>query len=188
MRCSSDEDLRLIPEGGWPTAKTVRAVLSAHLEPPNRQGPRVEETSHGGELLPLSRSIALDHLASRGFSYATEETVIRRRPIPKFKLHPEASQHYELILDGAVRLYRDGREVCVNSAAGWREYKRRVSVMLQRQGRRCCLCNRPLALANATFEHQRRRGMGAAWRDDRIEKDGEPWNGAAHWTCNSEKG
>ena len=113
---------------------------------------------------------------------------LRRRPIPKFKLRPEVSQHYELVLDGAVRRYRDGREVCVNSAAGWIEYKRRVKVMLQRQGHRCCLCNRPLALGNATFEHQRRRGMGAAWRDDRIEKDGEPWNGCAHWTCNSEKG
>ena len=112
----------------------------------------------------------------------------RRRPIPRVKQHPEVSQHYELILDGAVRRYRDGREVCQDSPAGWREYKRRVSVMLQRQGRRCCLCNRPLALANATFEHQRRRGMGAAWRDDRITKDGQDWNGAAHWVCNGEKG
>jgi hypothetical protein len=115
--------------------------------------------------------------------------LIRRRPIPRFKLHPSVSQHYELILDGAVtRYFADGREVCVDSAAGWREYKRRVSVMLQRQGRRCCLCNRALALGNATFEHQRRRGMGAAWRDDRIVKDGQDWNGAAHWTCNVEKG
>ena len=114
--------------------------------------------------------------------------MIRRRPIPRFRLRPEVSQHYELILDGAVRLYKDGREVCVDSAAGWREYKRRVAVMVQRQGRRCSLCNRPLALANATFEHQRRRGMGAAWRDDRITKDGQDWNGAAHWVCNGEKG
>jgi hypothetical protein len=114
--------------------------------------------------------------------------MIRRRPIPKFRDYPEVSQHYDLILDGAVRVYRDGREVCVNSAKGWREYKRRVKVMVQRQNFRCCLCGRPLALANATFEHQRRRGMGAAWRDDRIEKDGQPWNGAAHWNCNSGKG
>jgi hypothetical protein len=114
--------------------------------------------------------------------------MIRRRPIPKFHEHPEFSQHYETILDGAVRVYRDGREVCQNSKAGWLEYKRRVKVMVERQNRRCCLCNRPLALGNATFEHQRRRGMGAAWRDDRIEKDGQPWNGAAHWVCNREKG
>lgn len=114
--------------------------------------------------------------------------MIRRRPIPKFRTHPEVSQHFDLILDGAVRRYRDGREVCVNSKAGWIEYKRRVKVMVQRQNFRCCLCNRPLALTNATFEQQRRRGMGSAWRDDRITKDGEDWNGAAHWICNGKKG
>ena len=114
--------------------------------------------------------------------------MIRRRPIPKFKLHPPVSQHYDLILDGAVRRYKDGREVCSDSPAGWREYKRRVSVMVQRQGHRCYLCNRRLSLGNATFEHQRRRGMGAAWRDDRISRGGQDWNGAAHWVCNSEKG
>jgi hypothetical protein len=114
--------------------------------------------------------------------------MIRRRPIPRFKLHPEVSQHYDLILDGAVRLYRDGREVCQDSYAGWREYARRVQVMVERQHHRCCLCKRRLCAANATFEHQRRRGMGAAFRDDRITKDGQDWNGAAHWVCNSEKG
>jgi len=115
--------------------------------------------------------------------------MIRRRPIPRFKTKPEFSQHYETILDGAVIRYHDsGREVCLDNKAGWIEYKRRVSVMLQRQGRRCCLCEKPLALGNATFEHQRRRGMGAAWRDDRITKDGEDWNGAAHWVCNGERG
>lgn len=114
--------------------------------------------------------------------------MIRRRPIPRFRIHPEVSQHFELILDGAVRRYREGREVCVNSKAGWIEYKLRLKVMLQRQNHRCCLCGRPLALANATFEHQRRRGMGSAWRDDRITKDGEDWNGAAHWVCNSQRG
>jgi hypothetical protein len=61
-------------------------------------------------------------------------------------------------------------------------------VMLQRQNFRCCLCNRRLSLANATFEHQRRRGMGAAWRDDRLETAEGKLNGAAHWICNSEKG
>jgi hypothetical protein len=114
--------------------------------------------------------------------------MIRRRPIPRFKLHPPVSQHYELILDGAVRRYRDGREVCQDTPAGHREYTRRVQGMVERQRFRCCLCNRRLALANATFEHQRRRGMAAAFRDDRIERDGQPWNGAAHWICNSEKG
>lgn len=122
----------------------------------------------------------------------------RRRPIPRsaYHYHPEAkgpSLRYELILNGAVRVYKDGsgnvvREVCQDSPAGWREYKRRVSVMLQRQNYRCCLCKGRLSLADATFEHQRRRGMGAAWRDDRITKDGQDWNGAAHWICNSLRG
>ena len=114
--------------------------------------------------------------------------MIRRRPIPRSRVYPEFSQHYETILDGAVRRYRDGREVCQDNPAGWLEYTRRVGVMVQRQNFRCCLCKRRLALANATFEHQRRRGMGAAWRDDRITKDGQDWNGAAHWMCNSERG
>jgi hypothetical protein len=114
--------------------------------------------------------------------------MIRRRPIPRSRDYPEVSQHWDLSPDGSYRIYKDGREVCVDSPAGWREYKRRVEVMVQRQNHRCCLCGRRLSLANATFEHQRRRGMGAAWRDDRITKDGQDWNGAAHWACNSEKG
>lgn len=114
--------------------------------------------------------------------------MIRRRPIPRSRSFPEVSQHFELISNGAVRKYRDGREVCVDSPAGWKEYKRRVETMVLRQQGRRCLCKRRLALSQATFEHQRRRGMGAAWRDDRITKDGEEWNGAAHWVCNVEKG
>jgi hypothetical protein len=119
--------------------------------------------------------------------------MMRRRPIPRsaYSYRPEAkpeSLRYQMILNGAVRVYPDGREVCQDSPAGWREYKRRVEAMLQRQNYRCCLCRRRLSLGNATFEHQRRRGMGAAWRDDRITKDGKDWNGAACWVCNGEKG
>lgn len=115
--------------------------------------------------------------------------MIRRRPIPRFRTYPESSLRYETILNGAVRVYPDGREVCVNSKDGWLEYNRRVKLMLQRQGGRCSLCGRPLALLNATFEHQRRRGMGAAWRQDAIvDADGNWINGAAHWVCNGEKG
>ena len=114
--------------------------------------------------------------------------MIRRRPIPRARLYPEKSLRYTVILDGAVRVYPDGREVCQENAAGHREYARRVQVMVQRQNFRCCLCKRRLSISNATFEHQRRRGMHAAFRDDRIEKDGQPYNGAAHWVCNSEKG
>lgn len=115
--------------------------------------------------------------------------MIRHRPIARFKLYPESSLRYETILDGAVRVYPDGREVCTDTPQGWREYKRRVGVMVERQEHRCCLCKRRLSVGNATFEHQRRRGMHAAFRDDRIEDmRGEPMNGAAHWVCNGVKG
>ena len=109
------------------------------------------------------------------------KTVIRRRPIPRTvhyhwtpRPKPQSSLRYETILDGAVRLYPDGREVCQDNAAGYREYKRRVQVMVQRQKYRCCLCKRRLSQSEATFEHQRRRGMHAAFRDDRIVKG---WSG-----------
>src|SRR3984885_1455172 len=131
------------------------------------------------------------HLARRRADhFARGELLIRRRPIPRSRDYPTDSLRYTSILNGAVRVYPDGREVCQDSPAGWREYKRRVEAMLLRQQGRCCLCGKRLALREATFEHQRRRGMGAAWRDDRIffSKDGQDWNGAAHWVCNSEKG
>lgn len=115
--------------------------------------------------------------------------MIRRRPIPRSRSYPESSLRYAVILGGAVRVYPDGREVCQDNPQGWREYKRRVGVMVERQEHRCCLCNRRLSVGNATFEHQRRRGMHAAFRDDRIEDvNGEPMNGAAHWVCNGLKG
>ena len=117
----------------------------------------------------------------------------RRRPLPKsaYSYIPRAkgpSLRHELILGGAVRKYPDGREVCQDSPAGMKEYKRRLIAMLRRQEYLCCLCGKKLYFADATFEHQRRRGMGAAFRDDRVEKDGEDFNGAAHWICNVEKG
>lgn len=115
--------------------------------------------------------------------------MIRRRPIPRTRFYPPDSLRYTTILDGAVRVYPDGREVCQPNSEGWREYGRRIDLMLKRQRWLCCLCFKKIrARQDATFEHQRRRGMGAAWRDDRVTKDGEDWNGAAHWVCNSEKG
>ncbi len=120
--------------------------------------------------------------------------MIRRRPIPKgsyqWKREPrEASLRFELILNGAVRVYPNGREVCQDSKAGWAEYKSRVEAMLVRQNWRCCLCQKRLGLGEATFEHQRRRGIGAAWRNDKIlDEEGNWINGAAHWVCNAIKG
>ncbi len=114
----------------------------------------------------------------------------RRRPILRTREYPEVSQHYEIILDGAVRRYlADGREVCQDNASGLRLYKERVREMVQRQNFRCSLCNRHISESTATFEHQRRRGMGAAWRDDRILDSAGNWmNSAAHWVCNGERG
>lgn len=77
--------------------------------------------------------------------------MIRRRPIARFRVYPEQSLRYTTILDGAVRVYKSGREVCQENAAGYREYTRRVQVMVQRQHFRCCLCNRRLSANNATL-------------------------------------
>jgi hypothetical protein len=38
-----------------------------------------------------------------------------------------------------------------------------------------------------TFEHEAGRGMNGGHRDDRIEKDGKWYNGAAHLWCNNLK-
>lgn len=91
--------------------------------------------------------------------------------------------------------YRDGREKCdLNSKAGRDEYMGRIRKMWERQNRICCLygkieqCPGRLTLREATFEHEDGRGMGGGHRDDRIMKDGKPYNGAAHGLCNSLKG
>lgn len=127
-------------------------------------------------------------------------TPFSRRPIPRQPYHwqPEPkgpSLRFDLILDGAVRVYKDAlgkvlREVCQDSPAGHKEYTRRLDIMLTRQHWQCSLCtDRIRTRSDATFEHQRRRGMGAAFRDDRIYNEcGEWMNGAAHWVCNGEKG
>lgn len=60
--------------------------------------------------------------------------------------------------------------------------------MWNRQKGLCCLCSLPLVRDEATFEHQDGRGMGGSRRDDRIEKDGQLYNGAAHFLCNNAKG
>jgi hypothetical protein len=99
----------------------------------------------------------------------------------------EPSLRYELILDGAVRRYPSGREVCCDTVKGKREYNRRVEAMALRQHGVCCLGHH--LLKNPTFEHSIGRGLGAGHRDDRItDEDGRPMNGAACWTCNGEKG
>src|SRR6185312_2054152 len=99
----------------------------------------------------------------------------------------------------ALIIYADGREICRNgrfgTAARRREYRRRTTQMVVRQGGRCCLegyapmCHGRLFSEQATFEHEDGRGMGGAKRDDRTELPDGTWiNGAAHEECNIWKG
>jgi hypothetical protein len=102
-----------------------------------------------------------------------------------------------------LKIYRDGREVCQNNAAGDALYEQRTMGMVIRQERVCCICQDPkdlMTAENATFEHGsylwkgvriqgEPRGMGGARRDDRIVDANGNWiNGAAHGFCNAEKG
>lgn len=97
------------------------------------------------------------------------------------------SLRYALILDGAVRRYHDGREMCCDTAKGKREYSRRVEAMALRQHGVCGLGTH--LLRNPTFEHTDGRGMGAGHRDDRIvDSEGNPKNCAACYDCNARKG
>lgn len=111
--------------------------------------------------------------------------MIRRRPIPRIPQPKPPSLRYEIILDGAAIRYPDGREVCQDNAAGRREYLSRLEQMIQRQNFRCGKCRRRITRATATFDHWPiKRGMGAAFRDDRILlPDGEEINRAVHWSC-----
>ena len=87
-----------------------------------------------------------------------------------------------------VWTYPSGRQVCPKTTAGRREYHSRIEAMWTRQKRTCCLCGRALRLSDAVFEHQDGRGHGGGKRDDSIFRDGKPYNGAACWKCNAEKG
>lgn len=60
--------------------------------------------------------------------------------------------------------------------------------MWERQGGLCAICGHLLRIEQATFDHSRPRGMGAAFRDDRLEVDGKPINAAVHGFCNSQRG
>ncbi len=67
------------------------------------------------EIRSLCRDAWVGSAAHRGRDGMDQQSIlpmIRRRPIPRTRVKPEFSQHYETILDGAVLRYRDGREVC----------------------------------------------------------------------------
>ncbi len=103
--------------------------------------------------------------------------------------HPKPSKVKRQPQPGVI--IRHGREICnLKSAAGLREYKRRIEVMRQEQGGRCAIGGEPLAAADATFDHEVPRGHGGGNRQDAIYDPvtGEPINAAVCFLHNSEKG
>jgi len=87
----------------------------------------------------------------------------------------------------AVQVFPDGREVCSDTHAGEREYKRRLAIMVDRQKNVCPMYGHVLLFP--TFDHEDGRGMNGSHRDDRIWKeDGTPMNAALCSVCNTEKG
>ena len=92
----------------------------------------------------------------------------------------------------AVKVFAGGREVCdMTTKAGRDEYRNRVRIMWERQGRKCGLMITPqckakngrLSIDEATFDHSYGRGMGGGKRSDSL--DG---NRAVCCWCNSLKG
>lgn len=98
------------------------------------------------------------------------------------------SLRYKLIHDDAVREYKNGRQVCCDTVKGQAIYKQRTAAMQLRQHNVCSRGNH--LIVNPTFDHSTRgRGMGAAFRDDRIEdENGEPINSCSCFYCNGKAG
>ena len=114
---------------------------------------------------------------------------IKRKGRPNRK-HGKPVPRKREVVNGVIKY--SGREVCDDTAAGRAEYKRRVEAMWERQNGLCGLRISPLCpgrieLTEATFEHQDGRGAGGSKRDDRIMRDGKPYNLAACWWCNGAK-
>lgn len=87
----------------------------------------------------------------------------------------------------ALKIYRDGREECLNNAAGKRLYAERTETMAARQNWKCAICTR--ILARPTFDHQDGRGMGGSRRTDAIVTPEGLWlNAALCCGCNHAKG
>lgn len=95
----------------------------------------------------------------------------------------------------AIRVMRDGREICnMNCAEGRRIYADRVRQMWERQGRKCGLQISPqckakkgyLHIKEAQFDHEIPRGGGR--RDDRIQINGKNVSHAVCGFCNCLRG
>lgn len=97
----------------------------------------------------------------------------------------------------AIKVMPDGRELCdLKTKGGQDEYRSRKQTMWDRQGKRCALqittqCKSRQGrwpFSEVQFDHQSGRGSGGSKRDDRIEVNGVPQNGAVCAWCNSAKG
>lgn len=112
--------------------------------------------------------------------------MIARSPINRVSRKAKRERASKL----AVKVYPDGREVCLRSEAGKAEYKLRTEQLAERQDNRCAGCGFHFDgyLGKPTMDHQNGRGVGGAHRDDRIVVDGKWHNAAMHEICNGLKG
>lgn len=95
-----------------------------------------------------------------------KHTRLKRTP---FKRHPPKRKHVAPWRkhqpdNRAVRVLRDGREICRKTPAGNAEYRRRRESAWERDKGICVLCGQWLAKEIATAEHIIPRGMGGATR------------------------
>lgn len=147
--------------------------------------------------LRLSKlTLSPPRLRSRVKFYAPVKSLTPRKEIStdvqrKISIRQGPGKHW--LYKPAVIIRRDGKEVCnVVIPEGYAEYHWRVLLMWIRQEGVCCNCRLPLALKDATFEHE--NGRGASKRDDRIALYDENGrfvrhiNGASHGECNRNRG
>lgn len=84
----------------------------------------------------------------------------------------------------AVRVMKDGREICNHLCkAGRDEYERRKRFAWEQQNHICAICKQHLNWKDTTCDHIKLRKMGASERDDHQEN-----LAAVHWKCNAERG
>jgi hypothetical protein len=96
-----------------------------------------------------------------------------------------------ILKENGVWTYPDGRQVCqLKTAAGLREYKKRLEDMRVRQEFKCAMCIGYLhMLRPARFDHEDGRGMNGSHRCDKILHEDGRWKNAALCDgCNSRKG
>jgi hypothetical protein len=99
----------------------------------------------------------------------------------------QTSLRFELV-DGMMRRYRDGREVCLDNKAGRAEYLRRTQEMCDRQQGICSRANHQIV--DGTFDHSTNgRGAGGSRQDDRIYDENGNWmNSCSCLRCNGAAG